>query len=456
MIDDDLVRPSRARPVSRTAGHPGHGPEPGHLLPGARGTTLATWRVRRSCRTRWIGSAVSPTAISPSSTTLGPLDAERVLVLMGSGKAAQGDRGSPGSRRRAGRRAEGPVVSPILGGALPGRIGPRASRRSRCWIDQGTRQRGRAAVPGRGRHTSEAWSAASSPFRSVPRVIGGRYGLSSKEFTPAMVKAVFDEMARPRPKNHFTDRHPRRCHGTSLDYDPSFSTRAPTRYAVFYGLGRTAPSAPTRTPSRSSARKPTTATRATSSTTPRSPAPSRRTASPPAAAHPLHLSHRAGHLRGLPPVRVPRAAWTSCDRRPRATFLLNSPHGPEDVWDHPSRRPGTDHHQAPARLRHRRPPGGLGRPGWAGASTPSCRPVSSRSAGSCRKGEEAIAAIKHAIEKTYSKRGEAVVQKNFAAVDSTLDHLHEVRARSSHELFGSAPLGTWGGAPEFVREVAAR
>ena len=85
---------------------------------------------------------------------------------------------------------------------------------------------------------SEAWSAASSPFRSVPRVIGGRYGLSSKEFTPAMIKAVFDEMARPRPKNHFTIGIRDDVTHTSLDYDPSFSTEgADTVRAVFYGLG---------------------------------------------------------------------------------------------------------------------------------------------------------------------------------------------------------------------------
>ena len=74
--------------------------------------------------------------------------------------------------------------------------------------------------------------------RALPRIIGGRYGLSSKEFTPAMVKAVFDELKKPQPKNHFTvGIHDDVTH-TSLDYDPDFSTEDPrTVRALFYGLG---------------------------------------------------------------------------------------------------------------------------------------------------------------------------------------------------------------------------
>src|SRR5262249_978764 len=77
-----------------------------------------------------------------------------------------------------------------------------------------------------------------SPFSVAPRIIGGRYGLSSKEFTPAMIKGIFDEMKKARPANHFTiGIHDDVTH-TSLDYDPAFSTEGPkTVRAVFYGLG---------------------------------------------------------------------------------------------------------------------------------------------------------------------------------------------------------------------------
>jgi len=84
----------------------------------------------------------------------------------------------------------------------------------------------------------EAYARGEAPFQSRPRVIGGRYGLSSKEFTPAMVKGIFDEMTKDEPKNHFTiGIHDDLTH-TSLPYDPDFSTEDPrTTRAVFYGLG---------------------------------------------------------------------------------------------------------------------------------------------------------------------------------------------------------------------------
>src|SRR4030095_4383469 len=73
---------------------------------------------------------------------------------------------------------------------------------------------------------------------SLPRFIGGRYGLSSKEFTPAMVKAVFDNLAQASPKKHFTVGIHDDVSNTSLDYEPSCSTEDKDVFrAVFYGLG---------------------------------------------------------------------------------------------------------------------------------------------------------------------------------------------------------------------------
>ena len=113
--------------------------------------------------------------------------------------------------------------------------------------------------------------AASLPF-AKPTITGGRYGLSSKEFTPAMVKGIFDELKKPAPKNHFTIGIDDDVTHTSLSYDPSFSTEDPkTVRALFYGLGPTAQWAPTRTRSRSSAARRPTTRRATLFTTRRSP-----------------------------------------------------------------------------------------------------------------------------------------------------------------------------------------
>src|SRR5262249_19172399 len=84
----------------------------------------------------------------------------------------------------------------------------------------------------------ETWASGHAPFLPPPRVGGGRYGLASKEFTPAMVKAVFDELAASRPRNHFTVGIDDDVTHTSLAWDPSFSTETPeTVRALFYGLG---------------------------------------------------------------------------------------------------------------------------------------------------------------------------------------------------------------------------
>src|SRR5262249_21533342 len=78
------------------------------------------------------------------------------------------------------------------------------------------------------------WGGLPSP----PRLVGGRYGLSSKEFTPAMVKAVFDQLRQERPKNHFTVGINDDVAHSSLEYDPAFAIEPEEVFrALFYGLG---------------------------------------------------------------------------------------------------------------------------------------------------------------------------------------------------------------------------
>src|SRR5262249_23988376 len=85
---------------------------------------------------------------------------------------------------------------------------------------------------------AEAQAEGVSPFAAPPRIVAGRYGLSSKEFTPAMIKAVFDEIAKDKPKRHFTVGIVDDVTHTSIAWDPSFKTEAPDVSAsVFYGLG---------------------------------------------------------------------------------------------------------------------------------------------------------------------------------------------------------------------------
>src|SRR6185437_12090293 len=85
---------------------------------------------------------------------------------------------------------------------------------------------------------AEAQGAGILPLYAFPKVVGGRYGLSSKEFTPAMVKGVYDNLASATPKNHFTIGINDDVTHTSIAFDPEFSTEdAKTVRAMFFGLG---------------------------------------------------------------------------------------------------------------------------------------------------------------------------------------------------------------------------
>ncbi len=124
---------------------------------------------------------------------------------------------------------------------------------------------------------AEAHAEGVSPFAVPPRLVAGRYGLSSKEFTPAMVKGIFDNIAKDKPKHHFTVGIVDDVTHLSLPWDPSFQNRVSTmcRRPCSTGSARTARSGPTRTRSRSSVRKRSSSRRGTSSTTRRNPARSR-------------------------------------------------------------------------------------------------------------------------------------------------------------------------------------
>ena len=183
---------------------------------------------------------------------------------------------------------------------------------------------------------SEAISTGKTPFKAYPRIIGGRYGLSSKEFTPAMVKAVFDEMLEEKPRNHFTVGIEDDVTHTSLEYDPAFSTEDPsTVRAIFYGLGADGTVGANKN-----------SIKIIGEDTDNN-----------AQGYFVYDSKKAGsvtisHLRfGPKPIHstylISKANFVACHQfsflerldmlkaaQPGATFLLNSPFGPEEVWDH--------------------------------------------------------------------------------------------------------------------------
>jgi pyruvate-ferredoxin/flavodoxin oxidoreductase len=170
---------------------------------------------------------------------VGAPDADRVIVLMGSGAGAVEE--TINNLAKQGEkigllkvRLYRPFAAEAFLAALP------ATVKSIAVLDR-TKEPGSLGEPlyqDVVTAFSEAFSGGTAPFAEQPKIVGGRYGLSSKEFTPAMAKGVFDELKKKHPKNHFTIGIDDDVTHTSLEYDPEFSTEDPrTVRALFYGLG---------------------------------------------------------------------------------------------------------------------------------------------------------------------------------------------------------------------------
>jgi len=389
---------------------------------------------------------------------VGAPDAERVIVLMGSGAEAAHEtveylaaRGEKVGVLKV--RLYRPFSVEHFVQALP------KSVKTIAILDR-TKEAGAAGEPlyvDVVTAVSEAMAAGAAPFTVAPRIIGGRYGLSSKEFTPAMIKGVFDEMAKPKPKNHFTVGIVDDITHTSLDYDPNFSTEDPkTIRALFYGLGADGTVGANKN-----------SIKIIGEDTDNY-----------AQGYFVYDSKKSGaltisHLRfGPEPIRstylIGRASFVACHQfsflerldvlkgaEPGATFLLNSLYGPDEVWDH---LPRTVQQQIiDKKLRFYVIDGyKVAEKTGMGVRINTIMQTCFFAISGVLPRDEAIAAIKKSIEKTYGRRGEAVVKKNFAAVDAALDHLHEVkvpgRVTSTFDLRPPVPKE----APEFVQKTLAK
>jgi pyruvate-ferredoxin/flavodoxin oxidoreductase len=299
-----------------------------------------------------------------------------------------------------------------------------------------------------------AENAASLPFAAKPVVIGGRYGLSSKEFTPAMVKGIFDELAKAAPKNHFTIGINDDVSHTSLSYDPEFSTEdAKTVRALFYGLGYDGTVGANKN-----------SIKIIGDNTPNF-----------AQGYFVYDSKKSGsmttsHLRfGPHPIRssylITRASFVACHNfsflekmevleaaMPGAVFLLNSPYSAAEVWDHLPKT--TQQEMLRKKIEFYVIDGyKVAREAGMGSRINTIMQTCFFAISGVLPRDEAIEQIKKAIKKTYGKRGEAVVAKNFAAVDHALAHLEKVTlpaaVSSGFDLIPSIS----GKAPEFVRNV---
>jgi pyruvate-ferredoxin/flavodoxin oxidoreductase len=301
---------------------------------------------------------------------------------------------------------------------------------------------------------AESAAEGSNRFSLMPRVIGGRYGLASKEFTPAMVKSVFDEMAKPAPKNHFTVGIRDDVTFTSLEYDPGFQTGPEDEVrAIFWGLG---------SDGTVSANK--NSIKIIGEETPNY-----------AQGYFVYDSKKAGavtvsHLRfGPNPIHssylIDRANFIAVHQfdfleRYRvldsavdgATFLLNSPYGKDEIWNH---LPRSAQEQIIARKLkfYVIDAAAVAKEARMGARINTIMQTCFFAISGVLPREEAIARIKESIKKSYGKRGEPIVRQNYAAVDSTLLHLAEVTvpavATSGFDIKPAVPEH----APEFIRNV---
>ena len=287
-------------------------------------------------------------------------------------------------------------------------------------------------------------------------VIGGRYGLSSKEFTPAMVTSVFDELSRPQPRRHFTVGIVDDVTHLSLDYDRALDIEPKDVVrAVFFGLGADGTVGANKNSIKIIGEQ----------------------TGNYAQGYFVYDSKKSGavtisHLRfGPRPLRssylIRQAGFVGCHQEsflerldvlevaaPGAVFLLNSPHPKETAWDHLPRE--VQQALIDKQLRFfvidaLAVANGAGMKGRINTVMQTCFFAIS----GVLPRAEAIAAIKKGVQKTYGKKGAAVVQKNFEAIDQTLANLHEVPVPARVSSRFSMPPIVPDAAPTFVKRVTA-
>jgi len=302
----------------------------------------------------------------------------------------------------------------------------------------------------------EAYDQGLASFDAEAMVIGGRYGLSSKEFTPAMVKAIFDELDRPSPKRHFTVGIVDDVTHASLSYDADFDIegREVVR-AVFFGLGADGTVGANKNTIKIIGEDTDLY----------------------AQGYFVYDSKKSGamtisHLRfGPQPIRAPwlirRADFVAChqwqflDRdnvleyaNEGATLLLNSPFGPAEVWNQLAIE--TQQEILAKKLKcYVIDASAVAKATGMGGRINTIMQTCFFAISNVLPREEAIAQIKRAIGKTYARKGQAVIDKNFAAVDQTLAALHELKLPDTVSAVRHQPPIVPAEAPDFVHRVTA-
>ena len=387
----------------------------------------------------------------------GDPQAERVIVIMGSGAEtveeavdflrAQGDKVGVVKVR---------LFRPFAGAALLAALPPTV--RSIAVLDR-TKEPGAVGDPlylDVVSALAEARADGKLPFAADPRVVAGRYGLSSKEFTPAMVKAVFDELAKERPRNHFTIGIIDDVTHTSLDWEPAFRTEGEdVDTALFYGLGADGTVGANKN-----------SIKIIGEETDRH-----------IQGYFVYDSKKSGaitisHLRASPrPIRsaylISRARFVACHQfdfidkldvlehaAAGAVFLLNAPGAPHGVWERLPREMQAQMIEKNIRF-FAIDAYAVAREHGMGTRINTIMQTCYFAISGVLPREEAIAKIKKAIEKTYGKMGADTVRRNFESVDQTLAHLHEIPLPTEVSARRSRPPLVSQAAPDFVQKVTA-
>jgi pyruvate-ferredoxin/flavodoxin oxidoreductase len=451
MLDDDLIRAHRARGLSPE--HP--------VLRGTAQNPDVYFQMREASNPYYTATpAIAQEMMDKFAKVTGRhynlfdysghADAERVIIIMGSGGEVVDETvtylANKGEKVGCLRvRLYRPFSVDHFVKALP------KSVKSIAVLDR-TKEPGAMGEP----LYMDIVNALVEGNRQNIKVIGGRYGLSSKEFTPAMAKAVFDEMTRAEPKNHFTVGINDDVSHTSLTVDSSFSIESEGMVScVFFGLGSDGTVGANKNSIKIIGEETENF----------------------AQGYFYYDSKKSGtvtmsHLRfGPKSIRAPylietnQANFVACHQysflervdmlkyaKEGGIFLLNSLYGPEEIWDQLQQEVQKDIIEKKLKFYVINGYEVAEKTGMGGRMNTIMQTAFFAISGILPR-EAAIAEIKHAIEKTYGKRGEAVVAKNFEAVDATVANLHEVKVPAKVTSKTTRRLPVPAEAPDFVKNV---
>jgi pyruvate-ferredoxin/flavodoxin oxidoreductase len=376
-------------------------------------------------------------------------DAERVIVVMGSGAEVAAETADALNARgeRVGVlkvRLYRPFAADRLIAALPPTV------RQIAVLDR-CKEPGSAGEP---LYLDIVTALMEGWHGALPRVVGGRYGLSSKDFTPAMVKAVFDNLAAAHPINHFTVGIIDDVTHTSLPFDPEYSIEPDhVVRALFYGLGSDGTVGANKnsikiigenTPYYAQGYFVYDSKKSGSMTVSHlrfGPEPIRSS----------YLIHKANFIACHQPIFIERYDLLK-DAAPGATFLLNTPYALDTVWDRLPRV--AQQHILNKQLKvYVIDAVRVAREVGMGGRINTVMQVCFFALSGVLPRDQALEQIRKSIVKTYSKKGQKVVEQNLQAVERTLEHLHELpiptAVTSTIELLPPVSAD----APHFVRSV---